>query len=330
MNREQLQRLASEWVRLAKNDIRTKAINFMDETDSNPSELAYHLGLSEGEIRQIIEGNGEITISTFAKLLIATGNALEIKPISETPIGNYENTPCEEELQRPLPRQEFFERNRFDRPSFSRDVEDEDDEVERPTFSRDVINDDEFSEVDFTRTNPSTFAREMARRAAEEHFGREISRNAQPRDSRGRFASRNHQTNNSEVENSNGREISSNTQPRDSRGRFASRNHQTDNGEAENSNGSVGSPFDNMSTDRLTSIIKERLWDSEINLNTATKQELINFLKEKDRRMNEYKRVKALENDPKVIEFKERMKKTIKNNPHLHDWVKQFLGKLEN
>ena len=85
MNREKLQSLASEWVRMAKNDIRKKIMDFMREVDTTKRELAYALAISEGELEQILNGNGEITLTTFAKLLIATGNALEIKPIEETP-----------------------------------------------------------------------------------------------------------------------------------------------------------------------------------------------------------------------------------------------------
>ena len=46
--------------------------------------------------------------------------------------------------------------------------------------------------------------------------------------------------------------------------------------------------------------------------------------------MSEYKRMKALEEDPKVNEFKNRMRKTLDNNPHLRDWVKRFVGELED
>ena len=91
MNRQILQSLASDWTRKAKNDIRTKVKEFMAEVETTPRELAYALAISEGELEQILSGNGEITLSTFAKLLIATGNALEIKPIGATPIGDFSN-----------------------------------------------------------------------------------------------------------------------------------------------------------------------------------------------------------------------------------------------
>ena len=88
------------------------------------------------------------------------------------------------------------------------------------------------------------------------------------------------------------------------------------------------SPFESKSTDELIRIIKERLWDSEINLNRASKAELVAFLDEKNKRMSEYKHMRALEEDPKVNEFKSKMKNTLHNNPHLREWAKKFLGEL--
>ena len=273
MNREQLQRLASEWVRMAKNDIRKKVIDFMHEVDASPRELAYHLAMSEGELQQITEGNGEITLTTFAKLLIATGNALEIKPIDETPIGDYENLPREEEFERPLPRPNVFERPRpqMNHPQFA-----------RPNFTRPI---GEERENDFMPPMP-----ESLREAFEKRFNK---------------PNRNIEEPNHEVR-----------QPRDEHGRFAPR-HET-----------PSSPFASMGTDELVKIIRERLWDSEINLATASKNDLVKFLDEKNKRMAEFKRMKALENDPKVNEFIGRMKTTFKNNPHLRDWAKKVLGEV--
>ena len=289
MNREQLQRLASEWTRMAKNDIRNKVISFMREVDASERELAYVLAISDGELKQILEGNGEISLSTFAKLLIATGNALEIKPIEDTPIGDYENIPTEEEFKRPLPRPNVFARPKpqpmqpqFGRPSFSRPTEEGEN---RSIFDR----------VDFGNAHQEGFAREMARRAMEEresNGGRPVHRPEQPRDEYGRFAPKHPQMRKEETPR---REVS---------------------------------PFESKSTDELVKIVKERLWDSEINLNRASKAELVAFLDEKNKRMTEYKRMKALEEDPKVNEFKSKMKNTLHNNPHLREWAKKFLGEL--
>ena len=278
MNREQLQKLASEWTRMAKNDIRNKVISFMREVDASERELAYVLAISDGELKQILEGNGEISLSTFAKLLIATGNALEIKPIEDTPIGDYGNIPSEEEFERPLPRPNVFARQKpqpmqpqFGRPSLSRPI---------PPMHEEDVN-------DFIPPMP-----EELRRAMEERYDRPVHRPEQPRDEYGRFAPKHPQMHKEEAPR---REVS---------------------------------PFESKSTDELVKIIRERLWDSEINLNRASKEELVAFLDEKNKRMTEYKRMKALEEDPKVNEFKSKMKNTLHNNPHLREWAKKFLGEL--
>ena len=278
MNREQLQKLASEWTRMAKNDIRNKVISFMREVDASERELAYVLAISDGELKQILEGNGEITLSTFAKLLIATGNALEIKPIEDTPIGDYENIPTEEEFERPLPRPNVFARQKPQpmHPQFG-----------RPSFSRPIPPMHEEDGNDFIPPMP-----EELRRAMEERYDRPVHRPEQPRDEYGRFAPKHPQMRKEEAPR---REVS---------------------------------PFESKSTDELVKIIRERLWDSEINLNRASKEELVAFLDEKNKRMTEYKRMKALEEDPKVNEFKSKMKNTLHNNPHLREWAKKFLGEL--
>jgi hypothetical protein len=265
---------------MAKNDIRNKVISFMREVDASERELAYVLAISDGELNQILEGNGEISLSTFAKLLIATGNALEIKPIDETPIGNYENLPSEEEFERPLPRPNIFERPRpqMNHPQFT-----------RPNFTRPI---GEERENDFIPPMP-----ESLREVFERRFNK---------------PNRNVEEPNHEVR-----------QPRDEHGRFAPRQPRQEEAPRHET---PSSPFASMGTDELVKIIRERLWDSEINLATASKNDLVKFLDEKNKRMAEFKRMKALENDPKVNEFIGRMKTTFKNNPHLRDWVKKILG----
>lgn len=261
MNRNDLQRLASEWVRMAKNDIRTKATEMMEETNATLSELAYNLGMSDGELNQIVNGNGEITLTTFAKLLIASGFALEIKPVGMTPIGNFENVPCDENRAcHRTPRPNIFERQR---PQTERRNEEE----------------------DFARPRIPTFD-EFCRMMDEQEANNRVT-----------------------------------PQPRDSRGRFMSRNTQNTNTTREDV-----SPFDNMERGELVNIINERLWDSEIDVDCASKGELVTFLKEKDKRMKEIKRMRELEEDPKIVEFKKRLKKTIAENPHLREWTKKLLG----
>ena len=92
------------------------------------------------------------------------------------------------------------------------------------------------------------------------------------------------------------------------------------------------SPFAMMGCDELTKIIRKKLWDSEIDLNTASKAELVRFLEEKDKRMKEFTRrdkTEELERDPQVADFVKRMKQNIKNNPQFRSYMKNFLNKLD-
>lgn len=85
-NREQLLALSADWSARAKNDLRNKMIEFIEMSGMNQAQLSDVLGMSMGEIEQILNGNGEITLTTFAKLLIATDHVLEIKPLAMSPL----------------------------------------------------------------------------------------------------------------------------------------------------------------------------------------------------------------------------------------------------
>lgn len=282
MNRQKLQTLASEWVRVAKNDIRNKVVNFMREVDATPHELAYVLAISDGELEQILRGNCEITLTTFAKLLIATGNALEIKPIDETPIGDYDNIP-DEEIRQPQP--SVFERPRPTQmpPRFARPTN-----TQQPTQGHfagrmpqhpQQPNLGHFSQMpNFPMPDLRDIPEEI-REAVDEHVQRQ--------------------------------------QPRDEHGRFASFKRPT-------------SPFERMNREEMTNIIRERLWDSEIDIDHVSDEQLVRFLDEKNRRMKEYKQNKALECDPAVNEFKNKLKNTVNNNPHLREWVRNLVRGVED
>lgn len=118
-NREQLLSMATMWVNEAKNDIRNQAIAFMNTMNVSEEELAHVLGISCGELEQILRGNGEISLSTFAKVLIATDNMIEIKPLCATPFAQTPNNfPHPHEVrpnrlrgpQRPMPQRTPFGR----------------------------------------------------------------------------------------------------------------------------------------------------------------------------------------------------------------------------
>lgn len=275
-----LQSLASDWTRMAKNDIRTKIIEFMNEVDTTPRELAYALAISEGELEQILNGNGEFTLSTFAKLLIATGNALEIKPIEQTPIGNYNNMerrgipmppPLHETLERPRPAVRTEQRNNM----FNREHE------QRP------LNENRhMPHAPFENMPPFPHHFQMEDFDEEELENEMTDHTQQPRDSRGRF------------------------QPFPRR-EEAPRQPQ--------------SKFAAMDRPQLVKIIEDNLWDSEIDTHRVTKDALVKFLEAKDKRINELKKMREAENDPKVNEFKSRVNNAIKTNPHLRNYLKNLL-----
>jgi plasmid maintenance system antidote protein VapI len=98
----------------------------------------------------------------------------------------------------------------------------------------------------------------------------------------------------------------------------------------------ASSPFAMMGREELTKIIRKKLWDTEIDINTASDRELVRFLEEKDKRMKEFarrdveeKRNEELERDPQVTDFVRRMKQNIKDNPQFRSYMKNFLNKLD-
>jgi hypothetical protein len=264
-----LQSLASDWTRMAKNDIRKKVIDFMKEVDTTTEELAYALAISEGEMHQILEGNGEISLSTFAKLLIATGNALEIKPIEETPIRDYHNMP-HERFGMPRPRSDANER-------------------EPRNVCRNVHIDDAMPF--FPHFGAPSFSRPINRptpNVEERHEDVEESVMHQPRDP---------QT-----------------------GRFRPWPN------TDNSNQRPRSKFATMTRPKLVEIIKNNLWDSEIDTFGATFVELVKFLENKDAKIKEMRERREMDADPTVSAFKKRVQENLEKNPHLREYLKSILG----
>jgi len=88
-NREELLHVAQNNADQLKINLR-RAINaFMKAQNVSPRELAYVLGISDGEMRQLIEGDGNITVNALSKLLVATDMVVEIKPVANTPLEAY-------------------------------------------------------------------------------------------------------------------------------------------------------------------------------------------------------------------------------------------------
>ena len=89
-NKRELAEVANEFLAKAGEDLKRKVEKFMNEFDVTGDELADILGVDEDEIDKILEGDIDVLhIDTFAKLLIATNNAIQITPVQETPIREY-------------------------------------------------------------------------------------------------------------------------------------------------------------------------------------------------------------------------------------------------
>lgn len=92
-SREELVKCANEWLGVARNDLRRKMTEFIENVGASNNEIAHILAISNSELQNILNGNVNISLDTFAKLLIATGNAIEIKPISQTPLKSHRRSP---------------------------------------------------------------------------------------------------------------------------------------------------------------------------------------------------------------------------------------------
>ena len=109
--REQFLALVESWINQYKTDIKGKVEKFLNENDSCPEELADVIDVNVDEIYKILDGEGEdISVETFGKLLLASGFALAIEPIEQTPLGSYDNVnphvmrePQREERRAPQP-----------------------------------------------------------------------------------------------------------------------------------------------------------------------------------------------------------------------------------
>lgn len=88
-NREELIQVASNNANQMKTHLRNAVRNFLDVQHVSVDELAYVLGITTNELAQILEGDGNVTIDTLSKLLVATDLVVEVKPIRNTPLRGY-------------------------------------------------------------------------------------------------------------------------------------------------------------------------------------------------------------------------------------------------
>ena len=119
-------------------------------------------------------------------------------------------------------------------------------------------------------------------------------------------------------------------QPRDARGRFMPRSGgpspAAPRPAAPRGGQSTAPNFAAMEREQLVEIIQNRLWDTEIDVTRASREQLVRFLQEKDRRRIALEERREQESDPAVTDLKDKIKKTLEDNPQLRSVLKQLIG----
>lgn len=102
------------------------------------------------------------------------------------------------------------------------------------------------------------------------------------------------------------------------------------------------SPFDTMSQSELIGIIRKKLWDTEIDVNEASRDELIDLLKEKDCRFRQFKAEEERqgtmgheyaprrtevpsERNERVGTLEQRIKEMLDINPQLKEVIRRMV-----
>lgn len=229
MSREEITKSAEGWIAQANIDIRSKIMKLMRDYRVMPRQLAVAIGENEIDINGILDGTKNVSLEMFVKILIVTGNILEIKPIDD----------CRPHMEPSMPPfQSAFEERPFERP--------------RPQGFYDI-------------PTPTSIFDDVP------------------------------------------------SYPRSPRTPLANECEQK-------------SPFNTMPRERLVGIIQDKLWDSEIDTIRATKEELVDFLKAKDRRIKARSaRYEDDELSPDIKALRDKIKDTLERKPQFRDYLKKIM-----
>ena len=85
------------------------------------------------------------------------------------------------------------------------------------------------------------------------------------------------------------------------------------------------SPFASMPRERLVNIIIKKLWDTEIDIEESSNEELVEFLNKKDKRIREMREVEKAEKNPEFMRFVNGLKTLVKNDPKVKDAVEKLV-----
>lgn len=235
-NREELLQIAGSNANMLKSHLRKAVSEFLKAQRVSPDELAYVLGLTGAEMKQIIEGNGNITVDALSKLLVATDMAVEIKPVKQTPLGAY---------GKGMPRSGGF-------PGPNGIPVDENGRIMPPPPG--------FPHPGFMGARGPVRRREE--RAADNMQEVPMETTGPVRDSRGRFVKK--------TPGAAGRRVSATQRP------------QTQPQAQVQAN-----PYIGLGDAELVNIIRQNIWDGEIDVNNSTHEQLAEFVAMKERIMRE-------------------------------------------
>lgn len=258
MNRNKLLRLANEWTRTAKNDLRNKVRNFMNDMNTTEEELAYALGISEGELDQILHGNCNVSVDTFAKILIGAGLTLDVVPIEATPFRSYD--------QMPLPPQNFHPRMPHHMPPPMPPMPPVHDEYDDWDNEEELEDPAPQQRPSYEQRHQRTYVdprQNTSRRRQEENGWHDVDE------------------------------------------------YDDDEPIVETPQRQESPKFREMSTDKLKEIIENKLWDSEINLQSASRMELIRFLENKDRAFQRVRDRRERRQNEEVNNYREGLRESV-------------------
>ena len=289
-NRNELLQVAAQNANQLKTHLRRSISSFMETQQVSVEELAFVLGITEDELMQILEGDGNVTLDVLSKLLVATDNVVEVKPIGASPMHSYgPGMPPSGGFPNPFPPVD-----RFGRP------------VPPPPH---MMGGNPF-------TPPFNGGRGEQQPQAPTKQGR---------DSRGRF-----------VRKAAGTTAAQQHQPRHSATHRPMQQRQQPAGQEVN-------PYATLTRDALVNIIRQNLWDGEIDVENATQGELIEFVYGKEqllRQRTEQRQEVAQEQvqQPtetansgnaidKFLGMLQNMAEEARNNPQLAETLARFMPK---
>lgn len=100
-SKQELRQVSERMSSRIKADMRTKIVEFLQKMGTSQVELANALDITVNELNTILEGNGEITLTTFAKILVASNHSLEIRKLPENSFGHRTPNRRREPMQMP-------------------------------------------------------------------------------------------------------------------------------------------------------------------------------------------------------------------------------------